>query len=118
MFHFGDAEELANNFRESIHKHWSVPSLRYSPIDEMELVELKKFYVVAYMALKSAHRVKMPEESIAYLRQDYDEVFEELIQADPSFRERVRTKKYRYPEWPTPEYVAKYQGIYRKHFPE
>ena len=108
MFAFGKAEDTAALYMgASLAKSGpGVPECHY---DEMSRNELKVLFAYTYDAFRTALRDGADKEVLDYINSEYDEVFQAVVDADPSFAERIRSGKHRFLPDHSEETVLKYQ---------
>ena len=112
MFYFGTPEDNARLAWENA-TSITGPVLPECHYDEMSEQELRNALTYCFIAVKDSLREELPEEAIAILIEQYDEVFQALAGVSQRFREAVEQGKVQFPVEYTRENVDKYKILAR-----
>lgn len=112
MFYFGTPEDNARLAWENA-TSITGPALPDCYYDEMSEQELRNALTYCFIAVRDSLREELPEETIAILIKQYDEVFQALAGVSESFREAVEKNRVRFPVEYTRANVDKYKALAR-----
>jgi len=110
MFNFGRIEDTVSLYMNQSIKRGG-PGVGDYHYDEMSVDELKLLFAYTYGAFRMALRDAASAEIIKYINQEYDKVFQAVVDNDPSFSERVRKGDHIFLPDYSPETVAKYRKM-------
>ena len=110
MFYFGEPEEVAQTYIDSILGITGpkLPDLHYEEMDEQQL---RNCFAYLYIATQRAIQEDAEQAVVDVLLEQYDAVFQLLAEASDEFREAVRGRRHRLVVAYTPENVRKYNKL-------
>ena len=113
MFYFGTPEDNARLAWENA-TSTTGPVLPDCHYDEMSEQELRNALTYCFMAVRDSLQAGVPEDAIAILLDQYDEVFQALAGVSQSFREAVEGNRIQFPVKYTRKNVDKYKSLARQ----